>query len=92
MPCTRSRVHTRTHPVRTAPQTLYDGNRYEVECKYTGFVRLASRPTWPRLDMAPLAAALDAMEADGGGGFKWVANRCARPPGGGRCTRGEMGP
>lgn len=41
---------------------IYDDNRYEVEAKYTQFVVLASRPTWPRLDMAPLAAVLNKFE------------------------------
>ncbi|KAF6262460.1 TLD-domain-containing protein [Scenedesmus sp. NREL 46B-D3] len=42
---------------------MYDDNRYEVEAKYTQFVQLVSRPTWPRLDMAPLAAVLNKFEA-----------------------------
>jgi hypothetical protein len=42
---------------------MYDGSRYEVECKYTQFVQLVSRPVWPRLDMAPLAAVLNTLEA-----------------------------
>lgn len=42
---------------------MYDDNRYEVECKYTQFINLASRPTWPRLDLAPLAAVLNKFEA-----------------------------
>lgn len=42
---------------------MYDDNRYEVECKYTQYVNLSSRPTWPRLDMAPLAAVLNKFEA-----------------------------
>ncbi|WIA42767.1 hypothetical protein OEZ86_008708 [Tetradesmus obliquus] len=42
---------------------MYDDNRYEVEEKYTQFVQLVSRPTWPRLDLAPLAAVLNKFEA-----------------------------
>lgn len=34
---------------------MYSGNRYEVECKYTQFVVLHSRPVWPRVNLAPLA-------------------------------------
>lgn len=41
---------------------MYDDNRYELECKYTQFVHLTSRPVWPRLDMAPLAAVLNQLE------------------------------
>ncbi|KAK3256332.1 hypothetical protein CYMTET_34525, partial [Cymbomonas tetramitiformis] len=33
-----------------------------VECKYTTFVNLASRPVLPRLDLAPLAAELNSRE------------------------------
>jgi hypothetical protein len=54
---------------------MYDDNRYEVESKYTQFISLTSRPVWPRLDMAPLAAVLNQLEAryssssnSGGGG------------------------
>ncbi len=54
---------------------LYPGQRYELECKYTGFVQLVSRPTLPRLDLVPLAAALTAAElARGAAGVAWVAN------------------
>ncbi|KXZ54901.1 hypothetical protein GPECTOR_4g973 [Gonium pectorale] len=42
--------------------TMYDGQRYEVESKYTQFVNVFSRPVWPRIDMAPLARVLNAME------------------------------
>ena len=54
---------------------LYPGQRYELEHKYTGFVDLHSRPTLPRLDLAPLAAALSRAEvARGAVGVAWVAN------------------
>jgi hypothetical protein len=43
----------------------YDKNRYELEYKYTTWVDLASRPTLPRLTMAPLAAILNEMEESG---------------------------
>lgn len=46
--------------------TLLPGNRYEVEYRYTGFVDLQSRPTWPRLNLAHLAKALNAREQRGG--------------------------
>jgi hypothetical protein len=35
--------------------SLYSGNRYEVECKYTQFVNVHSRPVHARLDLKPLA-------------------------------------
>lgn len=42
---------------------MYDDQRYEVECKYSQFVVLPSRPVWPRLDLAPLATLLNTLEA-----------------------------
>jgi hypothetical protein len=36
-------------------------HRYEVECKYTQYIHYHSRPVWPRLDMASLAAVLNSM-------------------------------
>ncbi|OGX81423.1 hypothetical protein BEN47_05600 [Hymenobacter lapidarius] len=41
---------------------LYEGNRYELEYKYTTWVDLASRPTLPRLPLAPLVARLNELE------------------------------
>lgn len=35
--------------------SMYDGSRYEVECKYTQFINMHSRGAWPRVDMAPLS-------------------------------------
>lgn len=35
--------------------SVYPGNRYEVECKYTQFVMFSSRPVRARLDLQPLA-------------------------------------
>ncbi|KAF8057677.1 PAP17 [Scenedesmus sp. PABB004] len=62
---------------------MYDDNRYEVECKYTQFVVLASRPTWPRLDMAPLAAVLNRFEcAYAAGGPDAAADAAAAAAGG----------
>ncbi len=45
--------------------SLYDGQRYELECKYTTWIDLESRPTLPRLALAPLAARLNALETSG---------------------------
>ncbi|WP_114779062.1 DUF6687 family protein [Botryobacter ruber] len=43
----------------------YENNRYELEYKYTTWVDISSRPTLPRLSMAPLAARLNALEKSG---------------------------
>ncbi|RAK66058.1 DUF6687 family protein [Hymenobacter edaphi] len=45
--------------------SLYDGQRYEFEYKYTTWVDLESRPTRPRLPLDALVAALNAREASG---------------------------
>ena len=51
--------------------SLYDGQRYELEYKYTTWIDLESRPTRPRLDLAPLVARLNELEA---GGRRWAAD------------------
>ncbi|MDB5271138.1 MAG: hypothetical protein JWP58_4178 [Hymenobacter sp.] len=43
----------------------YEGSCYELEYKYTTWIDLASRPTLPRLALAPLAARLNALETSG---------------------------
>ncbi|HEY4650526.1 MAG TPA: DUF6687 family protein [Pontibacter sp.] len=45
--------------------SCYGNNRYELEYKYTTWVDLASRPTLPRLPLAPLATKLNALEESG---------------------------
>lgn len=42
--------------------SVYRGNRYELECKYTSFVNLSSRKSLPRLDMAPLVRVVNQLE------------------------------
>ncbi|GAA3955770.1 DUF6687 family protein [Hymenobacter algoricola] len=42
--------------------SLYEGQRYEFEYKYTTWIDLASRPTRPRLPLPALAAKLNALE------------------------------
>ncbi|SHJ77269.1 hypothetical protein SAMN02745146_0137 [Hymenobacter daecheongensis DSM 21074] len=42
--------------------SLYSGNRYEFEYKYTTWIDLESQPTLPRLPLAALAARLNALE------------------------------
>jgi hypothetical protein len=51
--------------------SLYDGQRYELECKYTTWIDLASRATLPRLPLAPLAARLNALERSN---YRWAAD------------------
>ncbi|MGI4835138.1 MAG: DUF6687 family protein [Janthinobacterium lividum] len=51
--------------------SIYDGQRYELEAKYTTWIDLASRPTLPRLPLGPLAARLNALET---GPYRWVAD------------------
>ncbi|GAB3838763.1 DUF6687 family protein [Hymenobacter jeollabukensis] len=51
--------------------SLYDGQRYEFEYKYTTWVDLESRPTRPRLPLDALVAALNAQETSG---HAWAAD------------------
>lgn len=51
--------------------SLYDGQRYELECKYTTWIDLESRPTLPRLSLAPLAARLNELETSN---YRWAAD------------------
>lgn len=51
--------------------SLYDGQRYELEAKYTTWIDLESRPTLPRLGLAPLAARLNELEKSG---YRWAAD------------------
>ena len=58
--------------------SIYGNQRYELECKYTTWVDLESRPTLPRLPLAPLAAALNRLETPPPGGAapgpRWAAD------------------
>ena len=45
--------------------SLYEGNRYELEYKYTTWIDLESRPTLPRLALGPLVARLNDLETTG---------------------------
>lgn len=51
--------------------SLYDGQRYELEGKYTTWIDLESRPTLPRLPLAPLAARLNELETSP---YRWAAD------------------
>ncbi len=42
--------------------SIYDGNRYELEYKYTTWVDIVSRPTLPRIVLQSLCDKLNAME------------------------------
>ncbi|MEW5314804.1 MAG: hypothetical protein WDW38_006273 [Sanguina aurantia] len=55
--------------------SMYDYNRYEVECKYTQFVDVHSRPVWPRIDMLALANALNSIETGLPEGLLWGCSR-----------------
>jgi hypothetical protein len=52
--------------------SLYDGQRYELECKYTTWIDLESRPTLPRLPLAPLTARLNELEKTN---YRWAADQ-----------------
>ena len=52
--------------------SLYDGQRYELECKYTTWIDLESRPTLPRLPLPPLAARLNELEKSN---YRWAADQ-----------------
>ncbi len=51
--------------------SLYDGQRYELEAKYTTWVDLESRPTLPRLPLPALAARLNELETSS---YRWAAD------------------
>jgi len=42
--------------------TLYDGNRYEIEQRYSTYVEMSSRPVLPRVSMQKLAEFLNHLE------------------------------
>ena len=45
--------------------SMYEGNRYELEYKYTTWIDLESRPTLPRLNLTPLVFRLNVLETSG---------------------------
>ncbi|WP_375417384.1 DUF6687 family protein [uncultured Hymenobacter sp.] len=51
--------------------SLHDGQRYELEYKYTTWIDLESRPTLPRLPLLPLAERLNERER---GAHRWAAD------------------
>jgi hypothetical protein len=58
-------IHNRTRLNRVA---LIRGDRYAVRYRYETWVKYVSRPTMPRIDLAPLAEELTAQET---GGSRW---------------------
>ena len=82
--------------------TVYPGNRYEIEYRYTGFVDLQSRPTWPRFNLAHLAKVLNGRERAGEsppevdiappGGGSFAAASEAREVAVGLCTLNPVDP
>ena len=58
----RAAIHSATSCLRVA--TLFEG-AFEVRFRYESWVRLETRRPRPRVDLAPLAAALSAAEIDG---------------------------
>ncbi|MEQ8908087.1 MAG: hypothetical protein RIC95_02760 [Vicingaceae bacterium] len=51
---------------------LYDENRFELECKYTTWVDIASRPTLPRVNLQPLAKQLNKIEEND---YQWEVDK-----------------
>jgi hypothetical protein len=52
--------------------SMYSGQRYELEYKYTTWVDIVSRPTLPRISLQRLADRLNALE---GSGFRWYCDK-----------------
>lgn len=52
--------------------SLYSGNRYELEYKYTSWVDTAGRPSFPRLDLQILARKLNRLEESQ---YRWSADK-----------------
>jgi hypothetical protein len=52
--------------------SLFEENRYELECKYTTWIDLASRPTLPRINLQPLAEQLNKIETTD---YKWKVDK-----------------
>jgi hypothetical protein len=52
--------------------SIYSGNRYELEYKYTTWVDTAYRPSYPRLELQQLARQLNQLEE---GPYRWAADK-----------------
>ncbi len=54
---------------------IYPGGRYELEQRYTQFVAVWSRPVHARLELGPLADALNEVDGGRAAGVAWGAPR-----------------
>ncbi|MEQ8624041.1 MAG: DUF6687 family protein [Vicingaceae bacterium] len=52
--------------------SCYSKNRYELECKYTTWIDLASRKSLPRINLKPLADKLNELEQNS---FMWKVDK-----------------
>jgi hypothetical protein len=52
--------------------SLYKGNRYELEYKYTSWADTVTRHAYPRLDLQPLAEQLNKLEE---GSYQWDSDK-----------------
>ena len=52
--------------------SCFDNNKYELECKYTTWVDIASRSSFPRLNLKPLAVALNQIEESD---YRWEVDK-----------------
>ena len=44
--------------------TIYPENKYEIECKYSQWIQMVSRDSWPRIALQPLCDVLNTYELD----------------------------
>ena len=44
--------------------TIYPENKYEIECKYSQWIQMVSRDSWPRVNLQPLCDVLNMYESD----------------------------
>jgi len=44
--------------------TVYPNNKYEIECKYSQWIQMVSRDSWPRLTLKPLCDVLNTYETE----------------------------
>ncbi len=54
--------------------SIFDNNRYEMEYKYTTWIDMASRPTWPRVKPDGLIKLLNELEKND---YRWYMDRLA---------------
>ena len=44
--------------------TVYPNNKYEIECKYSQWIQMVSRDSWPRINLKPLCDVLNTYETE----------------------------